>query len=692
MHLKPIASPSSLTLTATLVVTMMALGVGGCSCAVGRPMDTDGGVTVDSGQDSGHDTGVDAEIPDAYVDDAMVMVDSGMVNTCGNGVIDTELFEVCDPNLPMGALDALRCICADDGSPCTDDVWVPHPTMGVCYGSCEHPPRSGYGVNTCDDGDSCTIDTITSGDPSTCDVTCTNLPPSMTDTNCNGADDDCNGTPDDGYVSTPTSCGQGQCVSTGYNTCVNGMVVDSCTPGVMGGDDNNCDGADNNCNGAVDEGYQPTSTSCGMGNCVRAGMTACTNGLVTNDCTPGTPDPSDANCNGVDENCNGPIDEGYVSLLTTCGLGACMATGATTCNAGGILTNSCVPGPIGVEVCDSIDNDCDGMVNDGNPGGGLPCMTGNLGRCSAGITNCAGGTIVCVQTNSAMAETCNGEDDDCNGLVDNGTAGASCNTGLLGVCAAGTQVCNGASGLACVQTTMSSAETCDLLDNNCDGLLNNGIPSTACVSTNPGVCSAGTTACTGGMTVCTSNIAPMSQQEVCASGGGPGPGDSLDNDCDGTVDINPHVNDNVPNSCNQAASRTVTVAVGGSTTLTGWVDSNGLDYFVVSFQGATSGAAAFHPKIELTTGGAVHTFSLFTSTTCGTPISSSCGAASGNTYTSFENNYPGNLLGCNSNAGNGNGPTCTDTFARVTSYVVRVQRAAGSPQLNCQSYTFTISN
>lgn len=54
-------------------------------------------------------------------------------------------------------------------------------------------------------------------------------------------------------------------------------------------------------------------------------------------------------------------------------------------------------------------------------GGGEPCDTGMLGVCAAGLTECAvNGEPTCKQQQMPRAETCNNADEDCNGLVDDG--------------------------------------------------------------------------------------------------------------------------------------------------------------------------------------------------------------------------------------------------------------------------------
>jgi MYXO-CTERM domain-containing protein len=55
-------------------------------------------------------------------------------------------------------------------------------------------------------------------------------------------------------------------------------------------------------------------------------------------------------------------------------------------------------------------------------GGGVPCMTGMPGVCATGITQCVvGATPTCTSTIKPSAEKCDNLDNDCNGLVDDGT-------------------------------------------------------------------------------------------------------------------------------------------------------------------------------------------------------------------------------------------------------------------------------
>ena len=69
------------------------------------------------------------------------------------------------------------------------------------------------------------------------------------------------------------------------------------------------------------------------------------------------------------------------------------------------------------EVCNGLDDDCDGIVDNGDPNGGVAC-TPSTGTCPGTLTACGG---TCMPIIRVDHETCgNGIDDDCNGIVDDG--------------------------------------------------------------------------------------------------------------------------------------------------------------------------------------------------------------------------------------------------------------------------------
>jgi hypothetical protein len=131
---------------------------------------------------------------------------------------------------------------------------------------------------------------------------------------------------------------------------VNGSVADSCTPGTPAASDATCDGIDDNCNGQTDEGFVPSPTSCGLGACAATGATSCVNGVVTNTCVPGTPAASDVACDGIDNDCNPATpdlqdgDGDTVTCTTDCNdADASIYPGAPEINDG--KDNECPGGP-----------------------------------------------------------------------------------------------------------------------------------------------------------------------------------------------------------------------------------------------------------------------------------------------------------------------------------------------------------
>jgi MYXO-CTERM domain-containing protein len=87
-------------------------------------------------------------------------------------------------------------------------------------------------------------------------------------------------------------------------------------------------------------------------------------------------------------------------------------------------------------------------------GGGQPCDTGKPGICASGVTQCTANGVVCQQLSQPATETCNGLDDDCNGVVDEGDL---CQSGY--VCDKGTcvQSCQGGE-FNCPPTKVCSAD------------------------------------------------------------------------------------------------------------------------------------------------------------------------------------------------------------------------------------------
>jgi hypothetical protein len=106
------------------------------------------------------------------------------------------------------------------------------------------------------------------------------------------------------------------------------------------------------------------------------------------------PDGTDDSCDGVDQNCNGAYDEGYVTHQSFCGVGACARTGVAQCS-NGVVLDSCVPGAPTTETCNAIDDNCDGTIdNVAVPTGTLSLLLSRItgGQATLSWTSVSGAT------------------------------------------------------------------------------------------------------------------------------------------------------------------------------------------------------------------------------------------------------------------------------------------------------------
>jgi len=202
---------------------------------------------------------------------------------------------------------------------------------------------------------------------------------------CNGEDDDCDGRTDEGFAGLGADCDDGKegvCRGTGKLECNQAGDGVECKITQAGPDPQPelCNDLDDDCDLAIDEGLQ-----CG-----------------TNDCTPTGAEL----CNGQDDDCDGKLDERDPSLGRECGenSGVCRP-GNIRCIAG---TLQCV-GNIGpqLEQCNGLDDDCDGEIDNMAPcPDPTACIEGACrSRCGGSEFSCPVG-LMCVRSDVLEADYC----------------------------------------------------------------------------------------------------------------------------------------------------------------------------------------------------------------------------------------------------------------------------------------------
>ncbi|MCA9649271.1 MAG: hypothetical protein KC501_05145 [Myxococcales bacterium] len=220
-----------------------------------------------------------------------------------------------------------------------------------------------------------------------------------------------------------------------------------------------CDAVDNDCDGDLDEDLG--TTQCGLGPCLHE-QDNCVLGMEQL-CDPldgATPEI----CDLVDNDCDGDIDEGLGDETQSCGVGQCEHT-VSACEGGAVPPCDPFEGA-SPEVCDDIDNDCDGATDEG-----LPDITCGCGACEHTIASCINGfPQVCDPFEGASPEICDGIDNDCDCIVDEDQGNWTCG---MNECEVTVPQCIG--GVPQPENTCvpipGGPEICgDGIDNNCDGV------------------------------------------------------------------------------------------------------------------------------------------------------------------------------------------------------------------------------
>ena len=384
--------------------------------------------------------------------------------------------EICDNGVDDDGDDESDCADAD----CAAAVNCQEDTAEACSdeldndldGAIDCQESSCHGTSACAEAtpELCSdgLDTDGDGDADCADSGCAGLADVCVEATCtNGDDDDNDGDVDcaDADCAADPACDEStQCDDDRDNDGDNQIDCqdDDCSAFPACQDDV-CDGMDNDQDGVTDENCACYTHPAGeFGVCASSFIDE-----ISGECVANNYEVDESTCDGLDNDCDGTTDEGC----------ACDVNGSTlgVCAAGGVIaagTGECVAGPDynAEDQCDdSLDNDCNGAVNDGcqcDIDGSTQGVCANGGRISPLDGSCIAG----VDYN--LEDQCDDAlDNDCDGVVNN-----DCPCDYLGsshgVCATATI---DSVGTCAMPVGYSVMEQCgDDLDNNCDGFVDEG--------------------------------------------------------------------------------------------------------------------------------------------------------------------------------------------------------------------------
>ncbi len=223
--------------------------------------------------------------------------------------------------------------------------------------------------------------------------------------------------------------------------------------------------------------------------------------------------PAGETCDGQDNDCDGTVDDGIngTACPITNAIGTC--TGHAQCANG---VEICLGAEATTERCDGIDNDCDGFTDED-----LGQTWCGVGRCSHMVDNCIDGHYqICNPLQGASTETCDGIDEDCDGRTDEELGDITCG---LGICAKTVHKCVAGKPQQCVPYPALQVEKCDMKDNDCDGLTDEGYGVVTC---GVGPCRHTVDTCNDGVPD-TCDPYEGATMEIC---------NGFDEDCDGHTD------------------------------------------------------------------------------------------------------------------------------------------------------------
>ncbi len=350
------------------------------------------------------------------------------------------------------------------------DLAVDPLNAGGCTVYYSDADNDGYGVSNLSQCTCAPQNSFTATQGGDCKDADPNVNPGHSEA-CNGQDDNCNGQTDEGLTKSwfvdsdkdgyGTGIAKFGCAATGAYTATQSGDCDDNAATTYPGAPEQCNGVDDNCNGQTDEGGSSTKyflDNDGDGYGTGGGLILCGTSAGYTATSGGDCDDSNAAihpgvaeiCNGKDDDCNGLTDDGLATgqyykdadndgYGTGAAITACSGVGFVALN-GDCNDASAAIHPNAAEICDGLDNDCNGQADDGLPtstyftdadkdgygvGAGV-ALCGPLGANTAFVGGDCDDSKAGVNPGVAAEVCATAYDDNCNGQVNEGCVVAVC--------------------------------------------------------------------------------------------------------------------------------------------------------------------------------------------------------------------------------------------------------------------------